>query len=135
MREKRLRIPPKQMQNARSLRKDATFPERILWSRLRAGRLAGLKFRRQVALGPYIVDFYCPAAALIIELDGRSHDGRQSEDRERTKFLEQLGLRVIRYFNDDVIGDVDAVAEAIAREAGWTGEGGTQGKDPPPAPP
>ena len=82
------------------------------------GRLAGLKFRRQAPIGPFIVDFYCADKLLVIELDGLSHDETESYDQERTQFLEQSRLRVIRYTNDDVLGDADAVAEDIARCAG-----------------
>ena len=101
---------------ARALRREATFPERLLWGRLRGGRLNGWKFRRQHPVGPYIVDFYCHEVGLVVELDGRSHDGRVRQDRERTRWLEQHGLRVIRFTNDDVICDVGRVAEAILRE-------------------
>jgi len=122
MREKRHRIPPKKTERAKQLRSDSTFPERLLWSRLRGKRLVGLKFRRQHAVGPYFVDFYCAVAQLVIELDGRTHDGRAAYDRQRTEFLEREGLRVVRYSNDDVLEDVDAVAEDIARHAGWSAD-------------
>jgi very-short-patch-repair endonuclease len=123
MREKRHRIPPQKTERAKELRRESTFPERLLWSRLWGKRLAGLKFGRQHVVGAYFVDFYCAEAQLVIELDGRSHDGRAAYDRQRTEFLQREGLRVIRYSNDDVLEDVDAVAEAIARHAGWS-EGG-----------
>ncbi len=125
MREKCHRIPPQKSVRVRELRTDSTFPERLLWSRLRGKRLGGLKFRRQQVLGPYFVDFYCAEVRLVIELDRRSHDGRAAYDQQRTKFLEREGLRVIRYSNDDVLQDVDAVVEDIARNAGWSEDGET----------
>ena len=100
------------------LRHDSTFPERLLWSRLRGGRLAGLKFRRQQPIAEYIVDFYCAAAAIVVEVDGLSHVGQADEDAQRSEHLKARGLRVLRYTNDHVIADVDAVAEDIARAAG-----------------
>jgi very-short-patch-repair endonuclease len=117
MREGRHRIAPAQTARVNRLRRESTAPERLLWSRLRAGQLNGLKFRRQAALGPFIVDFYCPAAMLIVELDGMSHDGRRTYDAARTAFLKERGLRVVRYTNDDVLRNVDAVADDIARHA------------------
>ncbi len=96
---------------ARRLRRDATVPERILWSVLRGRRLGGLKFRRQHPVGPFVVDFYCHAAAMVVEVDGRSHE-------DRTEYLQQQGLRVFRVTNDDVQDDVEAVARGIAREVG-----------------
>ena len=118
MKRKHHRITPKQTERARDLRRKSTFPERLLWSRLRAGRLAGLKFRRQQPIGPYIADFYCAAAALVVELHGLSHVGRADEDRRRSEYLEAQRLRIVRYTNDQVIGDVDVVAEDITRQAG-----------------
>ena len=85
---------------------------------LRGGRLTGLKFRRQHPVGPFVVDFYCHSAALVVELDGMSHDDRLEEDNRRTQYLEAQGLRVYRVTNDDLLDDPDAVAVAIAREVG-----------------
>ena len=112
---KRHRLSPKLQSRASALRRESTFPERLLWGRLRADRLPGLKFRRQVVIGNQIVDFYCPAARLIIEIDGVSHDGRLEVDAARTERLESLGYRVVRYTNDQVLEDLDAVAEDIAQ--------------------
>ncbi len=86
---------------------------------MRTKRLAGLKFRRQHIVGPSIVDFFCAEARLVIEIDGRSHDERIEHDRKRTRYLIEQCLRVARYSNDDVLADVDAVAEGIARLAEW----------------
>ncbi len=101
------------VQRARQLRKDSTFPERLLWSRLRGSRLGGLKFRRQYPIDPYVVDFYCHEASLAVELDGDSHNDRAKQDQRRTEFLEDRGLRIVRFLNDDVLGDIDSVLTAI----------------------
>jgi len=77
-----------------------------------------LKFRRQQAIGPFVVDFYCAAASLVVEIDGLTHVGRGAQDDHRTEYLQRRGLRVVRSTNDEVLGDVDAVAEDIARQAG-----------------
>jgi very-short-patch-repair endonuclease len=105
--------------NARRLRRNATIPERMLWNRLRGGSLAGLKFRRQQPIGPYIVDFYCHEVALVVEVDGRSHDDRGNEDSRREVFLrEQQRLQVLRVSNDDVLKEMESVMFAILRAAG-----------------
>jgi len=103
---------------ALQLRRDATAPERILWSVLGARKLGGLKFRRQHPIEPYIVDFYCASAKLIVELDGDSHDGREDYDQRREAFLRNLGFKVVRVSNDEVLNNLDGVAEYIFREAG-----------------
>jgi very-short-patch-repair endonuclease len=99
------------------LRKSTTKPEQILWSILRGRQLAGLKFRRQHPIEPYVVDFYCAEAKLVVELDGKSHDDREEYDRIRQQFLANLGLTVFRVTNDDVLTNIDGVAEGIARVA------------------
>ena len=100
----------------RRLRSNMTGPEAQLWSRLRARQLQGLKFRRQHGIGPYIVDFYCPEQSLVIEVDGDSHaDANQIlKDRQREKYLQSLGLHVIRYINDDILKNLDGVMEDLA---------------------
>lgn len=90
-----------------------TASERLLWGTLRAGRLVGEKFRRQVVLGPYVLDFYHHAARLAIEIDGDSHADRGDYDRDRQNWLQAQGLRVLRFSNDDVLKDLDVVLEAI----------------------
>ncbi len=102
---------------ARKLRLDSTMPERLLWSRLRDRRLDGLKFRRQVPVDKYVVDYLCEEAKLIVELNGMSHDGRGQEDAKREAFLKARGLRVIRVMNDDVLKHLDEVCEFIHRAA------------------
>jgi len=113
------RLHPRQAERARRLRQDATFPERLLWSRLRGGQLGGARFRRQHVIGPYIADFYCIRAELVVELDGRSHDERAiRHDGEREEWMRSNGLRVIRFTNDRVLADIDGVVRAIADAIG-----------------
>ena len=102
----------------RRLRSDMTGPETRLWAKLRARQLRGLKFRRQHGIGPYIVDFYCPEQSLVIEVDGDSHaDADQMlKDQLRDRYLQSLGLRVIRYFNDDIVKNLDGVLEDLAEK-------------------
>jgi very-short-patch-repair endonuclease len=97
------------------LRKQATQPEKLLWSILCDRQLDGLKFRRQHPIEPFIVDFYCPEAKLVIELDGESHNDREAYDADRSKLLAKLGLNVMRITNDDVLTNLDGVAEGILR--------------------
>ena len=105
-------------ENARRLRRNATSPQRMLWNRLRGGRLAGLKFRRQQPIGPYIVDFFCHEVGLVVEVDGRSHDEPGKEDSQREAFLqERQQLQVLRVSNDDVLKETEAVLFAILRAA------------------
>ncbi len=104
---------------ARQLRRDATFPERVLWGLLRDRRLNGVKFRRQHPIGPYVVDFYCSSHGLVVELDGNSHADRGREDLERQHYLESVaGLRVLRLGNDDVLDDRESVVLSVLRALG-----------------
>ena len=103
---------------ARTLRQTETPPEELLWLALRNGQIGGLKFRRQHPIGPYVVDFYCHAAKLVVEVDGMSHDEKLTPDTRRTMDLEKEGLRVLRVTNEDVMHDLDAVAREIARLGG-----------------
>ena len=100
---------------ARKLRREATDAERVLWNHLRAHRMAGYKFRRQVVIEPYIVDFVCLKARLIVEADGGHHLEQAEEDLKRSVFLESLGYKVMRFWNDEILGDIDAVLESIHR--------------------
>lgn len=97
---------------------------------LRNRQVAGLRFRRQIPVGPYCVDFICSSAKLVVELDGRSHEGRRKHDAKRTEYLNGQGLRVFRVTNDDVLDDVESVA--IAREAGIDVVAWLNGKWSPP---
>jgi very-short-patch-repair endonuclease len=100
---------------ARRLRNCMTDAERRLWFRLRRGQIAGVCFYRQKPLGPFIVDFYVPAASVVIEIDGGQHFTLQhhAADRRRDIYLRQLGLRVIRFDNRQVLLETDAVVETI----------------------
>jgi very-short-patch-repair endonuclease len=112
------RVTNQTRQRAIQLRRNATNPKQLLWSILCRRQLGGLKFRRQHPIEPYIVDFYCSSANLVIELDGESHEGRQSYDAQREEHIKDLGLTIFRVTNNDVIHNLEGVAEAIAREAG-----------------
>jgi very-short-patch-repair endonuclease len=109
-------LPKDLLQFARSLRKDQTDAEARLWSLLRDRRLAGKKFRRQHAIPPYVVDFYCHEARLVIEVDGGQHAEARRRDEARTAFLEGKGLRVIRFWNNDVLQSTETVLEVVWRE-------------------
>ncbi len=97
-----------------------TATEHRLWTQVRGRKLHGFKFRRQVPLGPFIADFLCVQAKLIVELDGPSHDRRRAYDRRRTLYFEVRGYRVIRYPNEKLYDELEWVLEDIAREANKT---------------
>ena len=101
--------------NARLLRRHQTEDERRLWARLRDRRLNGLKFRRQAPCGPYIADFLCEAARLIIELDGSQHaePAAVEADLSRTRHLNSLGYEVFRIWNADLKTNMDGVLDQI----------------------
>ena len=103
-------------ERARQLRREAPIPERILWGLLRSRRLGEFKFRRQQPIGSYVVDYFCEEARLVVELDGRSHDGRERHDAAREAYLRSRGLRVLRILNDDLWTNREAVRETILRE-------------------
>ena len=99
---------------ARELRRAVTPGERRLWQYLRSGQFAGYGFRRQHPVGPFIVDFFCPAVKLVIEVDGDSHAEQAEYDAERTRWLgEQKRYRVIRSTNEEVQHNIEAVVETI----------------------
>ncbi|MCY1664061.1 endonuclease domain-containing protein [Rhizobium sp. SL86] len=104
-------IPPQRRANAKRMRKAMTEAELKLWNAVRAHRLEGLGFRRQVPIADYIVDFACPDERLIVELDGSQHSDDQAirYDAARTARLEADGWTVLRFWNDDVLKDLDAV--------------------------
>jgi very-short-patch-repair endonuclease len=106
------------IRRARSLRQAETPPEQLLWTALRNAQVGGLKFRRQHPIGPYVVDFYCHAIGLVVEVDGMSHDDKAVQDADRTRYLEQQRFRVLRVTNEDVMRDLDAVTREIARLGG-----------------
>jgi len=110
-----IRQNPKLTDNARDLRKRQTEAESLLWQVVRGRRLCGLKFRRQYPIEPFIADFACIAKMQIIEIDGGYHDYLYADDATRQAKLEAAGWNVVRFSNEDVLGDVEAVAVSIAR--------------------
>ena len=96
-----------------------TQAERRIWYHVRAGRFQGWNFRRQVPLGPYVADFLCERARLVVEVDGGQHMERAAADVERTQWLESRGYTVIRYWNNEVMGNLEGVlvdlSNALAR--------------------
>lgn len=109
------KLDPQLLQFSKTMRHTATDAEHLMWQLLRAKRFMNLKFRRQHVIKTYIVDFYCHEIGLVIELDGSQHgteDGKEY-DAERTKFLEALGLTVVRYWNHDVLSRTDVVLEDL----------------------
>jgi len=99
----------------KELRNNSTPAEKLLWSVLQQSNLGGYKFRRQHSVGFYVLDFYCPSESLAVELDGDSHftDEAIVYDRERTTYLNALGIKVIRFMNSDVYDNLDGVCESI----------------------
>ena len=104
------------LNNAKSLRSNQTDAEIKLWYRLRAHRFLGLKFKRQKPIGIYIVDFVSVEQKLIIELDGGQHAENVDYDEARTKFLESVGYKVLRFWNNQVLQEMESVLEAIRIE-------------------
>jgi very-short-patch-repair endonuclease len=102
---------------AKRLRRDQTDAERALWFRLRDRRLNGLKFRRQMPIKSYVVDFCCESARLVIELDGGQHAERSDCDAKRTADLEAYGFLVLRFWNNDVLSNINGVVETIVATA------------------
>ena len=98
---------------ARQLRRDSTDAEKRLWRALRE-KLPAFKWRRQMPIGPYFADVACFAERLVIELDGGQHPEATEYDSARTRFMESHGYRVLRFWNNDVMGNVDGVLEAIS---------------------
>jgi very-short-patch-repair endonuclease len=105
---------------ARRLRRDQTDAERKLWFRLRDRPLSGLKFWRQMPVGRFVVDFCREAARLIIEVDGGQHGERLEQDADRTRILEAMGYLVLRFWNNDVLQNIDGVAETIVNTLNQT---------------
>ncbi|MEQ8665267.1 MAG: DUF559 domain-containing protein [Rhodospirillales bacterium] len=99
---------------ARKLRKNMTNAEKAFWSQVRDKRFHELRFRRQHPIGPYIVDFYCAAKEIVVELDGGQHT--QETDLERSAFLQSCGLRVIRFWNNDVLSNLGGVLRSLENE-------------------
>jgi len=111
-------LPAKKTQR-RELRSRLTSAESYLWSYLQLRQLGGRKFRRQHSVGPYILDFYCPSEKLAVELDGSTHDHEvaQNYDSKRDAFLKGLGIRTLRFENEEIRKNMEGVLKAI--EAGF----------------
>jgi very-short-patch-repair endonuclease len=122
------KIDPAKLERAKELRRNMTPAERRLWQRVRANRLDGFHFRRQQIIDGFIVDFYCHAAGLVVEVDGSIHDERTEYDAERDRILRARGLRMLRFRNKEIMRNLEGVLERI-REA-CRGE-----VDPSPRPP
>ncbi|TWU20916.1 endonuclease domain-containing protein [Novipirellula artificiosorum] len=106
------------IEDARELRKRQTEAEVLLWSMLRAKQVCGLKFRRQYPEPPYILDFACHAKKFAVEIDGGYHDDQYEKDQQRERYLIDKGWDIIRFPNEDVLGDVESVAIVIAKHLG-----------------
>ena len=109
-----MRATAQSMSSARRLRRQLSLPEMLLWRLLRLSRRE-LRFRKQHAIGPFVADFYCPAAKLVIEIDGAIHNERQDADQRRDAYMTSLGLHVIRIPAADILADPEAVADGIHR--------------------
>jgi very-short-patch-repair endonuclease len=130
---------------ARRLRRRATRAEAVLWTALRREQVEGLHFRRQHPVGRFVLDFYCPAAKLVVEVDGDVHDLQEERDAERTRVLRAAGYRVIRFRNEEVLNHLESVVGRIRAailppgppppESGeGTGEGATHSSRHSPSP-
>ncbi len=102
-----------QQKCAKAMRREQTVSEAILWKALRARSLLGFKFRRQVGFGPFIADFYCAESKLIIEADGSQHADNVEYDSKRTEFFTSQGIRVMRFWNNEIIQNLDGVLTII----------------------
>lgn len=101
--------------HVKALRANPTDAERVLWSKLRRKQVGTLRFRRQFPIGPYIVDFVCLQANLVVEIDGGHHGGEN--DVIRSAWLNERGYKVLRFWNNDVLSNIDGVVQTIASEA------------------
>ncbi len=115
---------------ARNLRKNQTDVERVLWHYLRNRQMEGYKFRRQWPIGSYIVDFACLSRKLLIELDGGQHAETITYDENRTKFLESQGYKVLRFWNNEIFSELEAVLQRIFDEVNK----GAESPSPQPSP-
>jgi very-short-patch-repair endonuclease len=109
------KVTKEKLQRAKELRREMTPAEKILWEKLRANKL-GVHFRRQQVIQGFIVDFYCHKAGLVVEVDGYVHDLHQDEDIRREKALQEMGLRIVRFRNDEVLNNLSTVLEKIRKQ-------------------
>ncbi|MDP1713099.1 MAG: DUF559 domain-containing protein [Anaerolineales bacterium] len=106
------KVTKEKLQRAKELRREMTPAEKMLWQEIRANKL-GVHFRRQQVIQGFIVDFYCHKASLVIEVDGDIHDLQKEEDERREKALSALGLRIVRFRNDEVVRELSMVVGKI----------------------
>jgi very-short-patch-repair endonuclease len=104
---------PRQTKRAKALRNNATETERKLWRHLRKRQLGGFKFSRQMDVGPYVCDFLCRENGLVIELDGGQHATQTARDLKRTAFLNDQGLTVVRFWNNEIFENLEGVLQTI----------------------
>jgi very-short-patch-repair endonuclease len=109
MEDRWVKYNPRLKNIARTLRKDMTWAEILLWKEIKEKKVLGYDFHRQKPIDEYIVDFYCPRLKLILEIDGDSHDGKEESDKIRQEKLESLGLTVLRFWDLDVRANVDGI--------------------------
>ncbi len=102
------------LERAKELRREMTPAEKLLWQEVRANKL-GVRFRRQQVIQGFIVDFYCHQVGLVVEVDGDVHDLQKEEDERREKVLREMGLKVVRFGNDEVVRDLSAVVGKIRK--------------------
>ncbi|MGV3628756.1 MAG: endonuclease domain-containing protein [Betaproteobacteria bacterium] len=107
------KLTTQQVTRSRKLRSTLTDAEQLLWRHLRQKQMAGIKFRRQHPVGPYVIDFACLSAKLAIEVDGGQHAEMESKDAQRDAFLAQNGFRVLRFWNNEVLDNIEGVMEQI----------------------
>ena len=114
---------------ARDLRQSQTEAEKVIWHHLKAKRFLGLKFKRQHPIGPYFPDFVCLEQKLVIEIDGGQHS-ENTKDVTRTKYLEKEGYTVIRFWNNDVLGNIDGLLSSLSLTLSpHAGEGNKAARD------
>jgi very-short-patch-repair endonuclease len=114
------KVTNEKLQRAKELRRNMTPAEKILWEELRANKL-GVHFRRQQVIQGFIVDFYCHKAGLVVEVDGDIHDLQKEEDERREKVLRELGLRIVRFRNDEVLKTLHIVIKEIQEQVSQAG--------------
>ena len=111
-------MPQENKIRSRELRKNQTDTEKALWYQLRQKQMGGFKFRRQAPIGNYIVDFVCFEKRLIVEADGGQHSDQGEYDRERSLWLEGQGFRILRFWNSQILKEMEGVKEVIGRALG-----------------
>jgi len=109
------KVTKEKLERAKELRREMTPADKLLWQEVRAKKL-GVRFRRQQIIHGFIVDFYCHKAGLVIEVEGGIHDSQQDEDARREKALSEMGLKVVRFGNDEVVRNVSTV---VGKSEGW----------------